>query len=358
MPYLNVDEVESALGMAVRPPNDQFAQLITLPHHTWDNRECHAIKVAFGNSSPRKGVYFIGGVHAREWGSSDILINFIRQVLRSYRTHGNIVLGKKTFTSAQVRNIVNTLDIFVFPQVNPDGRHYSMNAESMWRKNRRPAPASHPKYMGVDVNRNFDFLWDYKKYFHPKAAVVNSIDPHRSTYIGPSAASEPETSNVVWMIDRYPHICYFVDLHSYSEKILYNWGDDRNQTTDSSMNFANQSYNGTRGIRYDKTYKEYIPEKEGEIVVELATKMRDAIQAVRGRRYRVSQSFDLYPTAGTSMDYAFSRHLVDNKKKEVRSFTIEWGRAFQPPYGEMEKIIEEVTAGLLEFCLRAGDAPP
>jgi hypothetical protein len=28
-------------------------------------------------------VYFLGGVHARVWGSSDILINFIEQVSKA-----------------------------------------------------------------------------------------------------------------------------------------------------------------------------------------------------------------------------------------------------------------------------------
>ena len=36
------------------------------------------------------------------------------------------------------RRIVTTLDVVVFPQANPDGRHHSMTVDPMWRKNRRP----------------------------------------------------------------------------------------------------------------------------------------------------------------------------------------------------------------------------
>jgi hypothetical protein len=42
----------------------------------------------------------------------------------------------------------------------------------------------------------------------------------------------------------------------------------------------------------------------------------------------------------------------------VYSYTIEWGSPsnptpFHPPYPEMKKIIDEVTAGLLAFCVAA-----
>ena len=32
-----------------------------------------------------------------------------------------------------------------------------------------------------------------------------------------STASEPETRNVIWLLDRFPNIRYLVDLHSYGE---------------------------------------------------------------------------------------------------------------------------------------------
>src|ERR1700683_4552018 len=78
--YLNIDEVESALVVATSAPYDGFTQLITLPNKTWEGRTCHAIKIANGNNPNRPGVFFLGGLHAREWGSPDILINFIEQL--------------------------------------------------------------------------------------------------------------------------------------------------------------------------------------------------------------------------------------------------------------------------------------
>ena len=236
-----------------------------------------------------------------------------------------------------------------------------MTTDAMWRKNRRPAPAGHnqPSCVGVDINRNYDFLWNYPTYYDPTAPVQNSTNPcDYQIYIGPSAVSEPETKNAVWMFDKYPNIRYFIDVHSYSEDILYSWGDDDDQTNNPSMNFQNAAYNGKRGIAGDVKYKEYIPTTDKTTAVNLANKMKSAIQAVRGRVYKVEQSMDLYPTAGTSDDYAFGRHFVDNKKAKVYSYTIEWGSPsnptpFHPPYPEMQKIIQEITAALFAFCIAA-----
>jgi hypothetical protein len=88
--------------------------------------------------------------------------------------------------------------------------------------------------------------------------------------------------------------------------------------------------------------------------------MAAAIRLVRGRRYQVKQSVGLYPTAGSTDDYAYSRHWVDRRKGKITAFTIEWGRShastpFHPPYPEMRKVMREVSAGLLELCLRALD---
>jgi murein tripeptide amidase MpaA len=359
--YLNVADVEAALAAAAAAPNDAFTSLIKLPNETWEKRACHAFKIAKGGGQQRVGIYLLGGVHAREWGSPDILINFVQQLSDAYRANSGITIGTRTFTAAQIQTIVDTKDIYVFPQANPDGRNYSMLHESMWRKNRRPAPQGHTQSTctGVDINRNYDFLWHYPTYFDPKSPIQNSLDPcDHDVYIGPEAASEPETKNAVWMLDSFPHIRYFVDLHSYSEDILYNWGDDVDQSVDPLMNFQNPVYNGKRGIANDKAYREYIAAEDKKTALGLANEMRDAIKAVRGRVYKTEQSMSLYPTAGTSDDYAFSRHIVDPKKAKVYSYTIEWGSPdnptpFHPPYPEMKKIIDEITSGLLAFCVAA-----
>lgn len=359
--YLTVDDIETSLATAAGGPNAGFTQLIKLPNKTWEGRDCHAIKIAHGSQAGRPGIFFLGGIHAREWGSPDILINFVEQLCDAFRTQSGITIGGMSVTAAQVQDLVNKKDIYVFPQANPDGRHHSMTAAPDWRKNRRPAPAgsSNPDCVGVDLNRNHDFLWKYTKYFAPNAPVTNSTDPcDPEVYIGPAAVSEPETKNVVWMFDTFSTIRYFIDVHSYSEDILYSWGDDDDQSQKPQMNFLNATFDGKRGVANDTGYKEYIPSADKTAAVKLARQMRSAIQAVRGRSYTVMQSMSLYPTAGTSDDYAYSRHLVDPSKPKVFSYTIEWGSGdnetpFHPPYPEMKQIIREITAALLQFCVKA-----
>lgn len=361
MPYLNTTAVESALVTATSAPYNAFTQLIPLPNLTWEGRQCNAIRIGNGSDPGRPGVFFLGGIHAREWGSPDILINFVEQLEQAYLNGTGITLGTKVFSASDIKSIVDDLDIYVFPQANPDGRNYSMNTEALWRKNRRtaaPNSGSGP-CVGVDLNRNYDFLWDFQNLFAPTSTVSCSADPcDYQVYHGPSPFSEPETQNVKWMHDNFPNIGYFVDLHSYGQDILYSWGDDDDQETDPAMNFQNPTYNNVRGLLDGlaqpgaPAYRDYIPSDDRAAAVDLANTFSAGIQAVRGTTYLVEQSVGLYPTAGASDDYSYSRHFVDGSKRNVLSFTLEWGTEFQPPYAEMQNIIQEITSGLLAFCLK------
>jgi hypothetical protein len=63
----------------------------------------------------RIGVYFLGGVHARESGSCDILVTFIERIEQSYLNGTALAFGGgRTFSAAEIKTIV-------FPQANPDG---------------------------------------------------------------------------------------------------------------------------------------------------------------------------------------------------------------------------------------------
>ena len=156
-----------------------------------------------------------------------------------------------------------------------------------------------------------------------------------------------------WLLDAFPRTRWFFDVHSFSQLILYNWGDDNNQTADPAMNFRNPAFDDDRGLLGDAAYNEYIPAGDELIARTLAERMRDAIAAVRGKTYTAKQSVGLYPTCGTSQDYAYSRHFVDPSKGKSYSYTIEWGTVFQPDWSEMELIIQDVSAGLIDFCVAA-----
>ncbi|MFQ6397352.1 M14 family metallopeptidase [Nocardia sp. KC 131] len=359
--YLNVLKVESALVVS-SVVNAGFTELIELPHPTWEERRCQAIKIGKGSGSGRIAVMLLGGLHADEWGSSDILINFVEQVTDAYRTGSGLDIGSKSFSAQQLKLIVELLDIVVFPQANPDGRAFSMEggSNSDWRKNRRTKDPSSDSCPGVDLNRNFDFLWDFTRYFDTQSGVHSSIWPcEPENYIGHKVESEPETKNVVWLLDRFLATQFFVDVHSSGEKILYSWGNDDNQSTDKSMNFRNAAFDGQRGADHDN-YGEYIPPEDEARAIALADAMAEAIRSVRGRSYEVWQSKKgAYPVSGASTDYAYSRHFTDETREKIYAHVIEWGSNQNPPepshpiYSEMRQIIDEVTAGLVQLCIEA-----
>ena len=46
-------------------------------------------------------MYFLGGVHAREWGSPDILVNFVRLLTDAYRTGTGITQGGMSLAAGE-----------------------------------------------------------------------------------------------------------------------------------------------------------------------------------------------------------------------------------------------------------------
>ncbi|MFF0991400.1 M14 family metallopeptidase [Kocuria nitroreducens] len=356
MTYLNVDEIETALqSLAAEYP--ELTELIELPHPTHEGRRTRCLRI--GADPDRNGVLLLGGVHAREWVPPDALVSLAADLLEAGTLGTGLVYGNHQVPADRVRQVLEGTNLYVFACVNPDGRHHSQTAEPMWRKNRRPHPAG-GICTGVDINRNFDFLWDHTATFHPEAEVATSADPcdPRQVYHGPSAASEPETRNVVHLLDTHPGIRWHVDVHSFVPVILHNWGSDEHQTTDPQQNFRNPDFDMLRGIPGDTAYREYLPAEDLEAEVALGTAMSNAIRQVRGDVYEVVPSFGgLYPTSGTSDDYAYSRHLSDPQRSRVLGFTIECAHSFQPPWTEAEHVIREVSAGLIALAAEvAGEA--
>lgn len=342
--YLTITGIRSAMQHVATTYPD-LAEMVELPERSHENRRIYAIKVAKGTGGDRRGVLFLGGVHARELINPDLLVSLALRLCEAYTSGSALVFGGKTFQASTVKLIVEGLDVWMIPLVNPDGRRYVERAggDPWWRKNRSPN-AGQP-CMGVDLNRNCDFLWS--------SGIGTSTDSCSHVFRGSAAFSEPETRNVRHVLDAYPNIGSMIDVHSYSELILFPWGDDDNQTADPSMTFTNAGYDGLRGTPGDSVYREYVDAGDLDWYVRTGASMRDAIAAVRGHTYTVKQSVLLYPTTGTTKDYAYSRHIVDTGRRKVFAYTLETGREFQPAYSEALQVIDEGSAGLLQFCLAA-----
>ena len=184
-------------------------------------------------------------------------------------------------------------------------------------------------------------------------------------YQGPNPFSESETRNVRWLLDTFPRIRWFIDIHGYRGEIYYPFGDDENQTTDAAMNWRNSAYDHQRGVLGD-AYGEYMAAGDLATHLLLGTRLQEGILPVRGRSYRVTQTIiTIYPTAGTSSDYTWSRHLVDWTKPRVEAFAIEHHavaatiqQGFQPPLAEKDEIVREITSGLVNFCLAVSCGVP
>ena len=61
-----------------------------------------------------------GGIHAREWISPATVSGILRDILDNTNT---------TFSS-----LLNSLDIYLLPLLNPDGYEYSRTKDRLWRK--------------------------------------------------------------------------------------------------------------------------------------------------------------------------------------------------------------------------------
>ena len=357
-PIMNPDEINSAIqGLA----NEYGIQTFDLPNATAEGSGGKGGMVGKVNPDLYH-VYFTAGVHARERGGPDNLIYFIADLLFAQKHSTGLTYGAKSFSKADVAKALNTGIVF-YPLVNPDGVRYDQKTDSLWRKNRNPADATPgvDASIGVDINRNYDFLWDFRRHFHPTATTATSLASDRpidETYHGRFAFSEPETRNVAWVFDKFPRLRWYMDIHSAVGDILYNWGDDNNQVNDPSMQFLNAAFDGKRGIVGDAAYQEWIEEKDYGRVSNVARRVAAVMHTVGGRMCRPMQAVGLYPTSGASDDYAYSRYRANAKLNKAYGFTMEFGYPtnFYPTLVEYHNNLKDSGAGLMEFCLAASDA--
>lgn len=396
--YLNIAETLTKLEI-LQTQYPEYCEVITLPEQTEENRDVWALRVKTSSAQAKHGILIIAGLHAREWGNTDIVIFFIEEILNAYNASSDLVLGNKTYTAAQIQSIVDNLEIFIVPVTNPDGKDYSFQAgndeegtpKNWWRKNRRVNSDSGCR--GVDLNRNFDFLWDFNSKMHPESLLGQtnycqgylsvSDDPCSPVYHGPSVFSEPEIRNIRSVLNTYPHIRFFVDVHGTTGILLMPWGHEEIQNNDPYMNFLNDAYDGLRGLTdtvnssfYNcssepvnpdgSAYQEYMHPVDQSRFQALGETQRQAIEDVRGQAYGFAPGFTgLYGITGGTKDYGLSRHIADPNLSKVDTFLYEYGigTGFQPPYDDtsaaddMVRVIRDCASGLIALCVHAQRVP-
>jgi carboxypeptidase T len=231
---------------------------------------------------PKPTFFLMAAIHARELTTSELAARFVTYLLNGYGTDGDATW------------LLDEHEIIVVPVSNPDGRRWAEQSYFQ-RKNTNTTygggcvnPPSSTNQYGVDLNRNAGFKW----------GTVNPPTEPRcgQTYPGPSEASEPETSALEDLVlsifpdqrgpldtDPAPLTTtgFFLTLHSYSNLVLWPWG----WTTNVAPNSSDLTLIGQKFASYNG--------------------------------YTAQQSTDLYPTSGTTDDWAYGELGVPAMTFEV-----------------------------------------
>jgi len=240
-----------------------------------------------GALNPNKPALWINAAqHCREWISPPVAMYAINQFVTTYNT------------SAEVKRILDGINIFYLPVVNPDGYLFTWNGNRMWRKNRR---LNSDRSYGVDLNRNWR-----SGFGGPGSSGV----PSSETYRGPRALSEPESSNLSAFLAKHPQIKAGIDFHSYSQLNLRPWGKSTQPSPDETKLAA------------------------------LGKKMTDAILSVHRLAYQNIRSTQLYPASGILCDEFYESHKMAGYTIELRP-TQFGGGGFAPPPSQILPTAQE-----------------
>jgi hypothetical protein len=181
-----------------------------------------ALKIT-GNAAgvATKGILFMmSGLHAREMTPPELASRWVETLIIGY---GN---------NADITAMLDSTEIHMVLQANPDGRQVAeTNPSVLRRKNMNPGPKSCTQ-RGVDLNRNFPYQWGLTS--------GSSRDACSETYRGASAGSEPEVKAIMnYTKAIFPaaqrktdaQVAYaeattigvFLDIHAYSNLVLPPW---------------------------------------------------------------------------------------------------------------------------------------
>ncbi|XP_061571651.1 carboxypeptidase B2 [Cololabis saira] len=172
---------------------------VILVGSSYEKRPLYALKLSFNDRPGKKAMWIDCGIHAREWISPAFCLWFVQYSLAFYKNNQDIT------------NILDNMDVYVLPVMNPDGYKYTWTTNRMWRKNRTPSKS--PNCIGADLNRNFDANWCTEGASH---------DPCTEIYCGAFPESEPESEAVANFLRRHKNsIQLYLSIHSYSQMLLF-----------------------------------------------------------------------------------------------------------------------------------------
>ncbi len=165
------------------------------------------LTVAPGQADGAKPEFVYGASqHAREVISSESMYRFADKLVSDYRA------GVPAAVDA-----LSTRELWILPNMNPDGRVQVEGGASSKRKNMQlyAGQSATSTNRGVDTNRNFPYRW------------VDGDDVVTSeTYSGPSALSTPEAAAAWSFVSnplRFGNLLGAVDFHSGTNLVIRPW---------------------------------------------------------------------------------------------------------------------------------------
>ncbi len=280
--YLTYNEMLAELDeMLATYPNLITAKAQISNFVTHENRPIYYVRLS-DNPNVDEGepkILYTAIHHAREPMSLMETIFYMWFVLENYGTN------------EEVTYIVNNMQLYFVPCINPDGYVYNQttnpNGGGMWRKNRRNNGGG---VYGVDLNRNYSYGWN---------TTGTSTNTSNDTYCGPSAFSEPETQAMRWLVQNNHFITSF-NAHTYGSDILFPIGTTTNEFADHHNWFQDES---NHQVQYNG--------------------------------YTAMKSSSLYPASGDSDDYMYKVDVGVNQKDTMFVHTPEVGTAFWQPSNEI-----------------------
>ncbi len=326
--------------------------------HTYEGRSVLGVKVSSGvrneqdyfDDPDKENVLLFGAHHAREWMSYEVCIYTIYYLAMNYGLEnmdndGDGLINEDLMngldedgdgltdedpSEGRISYLLDNREIWIIPMLNPDGVMYDHTISEPgsgggWRKNVRDNNQNNqfdPSWDGVDLNRNYPYLWWYNRETLVRMDGVvmtqDSANPRSDMYRGPSDThnqdgdfgpggiiprinedpvdsedndgdgkvdedrdggfTEPETQALGRLVKTYDDqgdtgnipFAASISYHSVASLILWPWGWTRNEAPHSLL------------------------------FQEVGGKMGDIMD------YEAEQASYLYPTSGDSEDWLYA----------------------------------------------------
>jgi murein tripeptide amidase MpaA len=272
--YHNYAEMTAELNQIVAD-HPTIARLQTIGT-SYEGRALYALKisdnVATDENEPE--VLYNAHQHAREHLTVEMALYLANMYTNDYGT------------DSRVRSVVDSREIWILPDVNPDGGEYDIATGSYrsWRKNRQPNSGS--SAIGTDLNRNWSYNWG--------CCGGSSGTPSSETYRGPGAFSAPETQAFrSFVLSRrvggVQQIKMNIDFHTYSQLILWPFGYTTANTA-PGLNADQELTFRTIGNQMAAT-NSYTPEQSSDLYITDG----DSIDWMWGDQGIWAYTFEMYP---------------------------------------------------------------